>query len=167
MHGANMTFRDGNAQKAASRAGRAAVEAAYVPAELDILRAAGRGARTLPCRNETEAVSELARYGFAPDSGHVPTAPPPSPGKPPAAETRLDRDAFAASGLFDPDWYADVYPDVALGDLDPLDHFLRYGRMLDRSPGPDFDPVVWRSLNPGLHPATDPLAHFMATRRNG
>ena len=164
MHGSNMTFRDGDAQKAAARSGKAAVEAAYSPAELEILRAAGRGARALYCRNEAEAVSELARYGFPSDPGH---APPPPLGGSTVAQTHLDRDALAASGLFDPDWYVEVYPDVALGDLDPLDHFLRYGQVLGRRPGPDFDPVIWRAMHPNLSPAADPLAHFMATCRDG
>jgi hypothetical protein len=35
---------------------------------------------------------------------------------------------------FDPDWYLAAYPDVALSGLRPVEHYLRFGRMLGRSP---------------------------------
>lgn len=40
---------------------------------------------------------------------------------------------------FDSDWYLRKYQDVQLLGLDPAYHFLRYGRILARSPGPGFD----------------------------
>ncbi|MDZ5645627.1 hypothetical protein [Nitrospirillum sp. BR 11828] len=33
-----------------------------------------------------------------------------------------------SSGLFDPDWYLAANPDVAGGELDPLEHYIRFGR---------------------------------------
>lgn len=47
--------------------------------------------------------------------------------------------AIRESGLFDANWYADRYRDAGLLAMDPCLHFLRYGRLLKRSPGPDFD----------------------------
>ncbi|CUH89896.1 Spore coat polysaccharide biosynthesis protein SpsA [Phaeobacter sp. CECT 5382] len=42
------------------------------------------------------------------------------------------------SPLFDPNWYSRTYPDVALTGMSPTEHFLRFGAMLGRDPGPDF-----------------------------
>ncbi|MCV3736657.1 glycosyltransferase family 2 protein [Rhizobium sp. TRM96647] len=40
---------------------------------------------------------------------------------------------------FDSEWYLRKYQDVQMLGLDPAYHFLRYGRLLGRSPGPGFD----------------------------
>lgn len=54
-----------------------------------------------------------------------------------------EHDALAAeieaSGLFDPFWYGEQYPDVGQSGLEPIDHYIRYGMMLRRDPGPGFD----------------------------
>ena len=169
MHGTNMTVQSVDCQKAAARSMADTIRQTLRPGEYEAFRKSGRAAAPLPCSNERAAVAELGLYGFSPDPGHTLTslvdAPTPSAASVP--DVQLDREVFAASGLFDPDWYAEAYPDVALVGLDPLDHFLRYGRTLGRRPGPDFDPLAWRAMHPELPPAADPLAHFMATRRDG
>jgi len=38
------------------------------------------------------------------------------------------------SGLFDAEWYAKKYPDVALSGLDSFDHYKKIGQMLNRLP---------------------------------
>lgn len=35
---------------------------------------------------------------------------------------------------FDPVWYAETYPDVALSGIDPLEHYVKIGRVLNRPP---------------------------------
>ncbi len=60
------------------------------------------------------------------------------------------------SGLFDSEWYAEKYRDVAATGLDPLDHFLRIGIFMDRKPGPNLNQEAFRELplaaaNPSLH----------------
>lgn len=64
------------------------------------------------------------------------------------------------SGLFDEAWYLEQYPDVAHSGMDPVAHYLKYGALLGRNPGPRFDTrgyvranpdVSRRSLNPLLH----------------
>lgn len=45
---------------------------------------------------------------------------------------------IAGSQLFDADWYAARYPDVALSGLDPAEHYARFGGFLRRDPGPVF-----------------------------
>lgn len=37
------------------------------------------------------------------------------------------------SGLFDPQWYASQYPDVALSGLDPFEHYVIYGYIFGRN----------------------------------
>ena len=52
-----------------------------------------------------------------------------------------------SSHEFDPGWYGRQYPDVGFVGMDPALHFLRYGRLLRRSPGLDFDSVfVWKPM---------------------
>lgn len=60
------------------------------------------------------------------------------------------RKALLASGLFDPDWYAKQYPDVALTGMKPLDHFLTAGMLMGRDPGPDFSEPFLRTALPRL-----------------
>ena len=56
------------------------------------------------------------------------------------------REALLASGLFDADWYAQQYPDVALTGLEPLEHFVSVGMLMERDPGPDFSVAFMRSV---------------------
>lgn len=60
------------------------------------------------------------------------------------------RKALLASGLFDPDWYAKQYPDVALTSMKPLDHFLTAGMLMGRDPGPDFSESFLQTALPRL-----------------
>jgi GT2 family glycosyltransferase/glycosyltransferase involved in cell wall biosynthesis len=41
---------------------------------------------------------------------------------------------LASSGLFDPEWYARTYPDVALSGLDPAEHYIHLGVVVGRPP---------------------------------
>ena len=54
------------------------------------------------------------------------------------------RQLVARSDLFDPNWYQATYPDVAASGLAPLDHFVRFGLLLDRDPGPLFCSLFFR-----------------------
>lgn len=49
---------------------------------------------------------------------------------------RIQRAILARSGLFDAEWYAAYYSDVAASRLDPLDHFIRFGAKEGRLWGP-------------------------------
>lgn len=77
------------------------------------------------------------------------------------------RHHLMTSGVFDADWYLSNYPDVALTGLDPVEHFLRVGHMLYRSPGPSFDPKWYASVNDDVIAANmDPLLHFLEHGRH-
>ncbi|HCR96567.1 MULTISPECIES: glycosyltransferase family 2 protein [Halomonas] len=66
------------------------------------------------------------------------------------------------SGLFDENWYVQRYPDAALSQLSPLDHFVNYGWVLGRCPGPNFDPEFYRQTYPDVQASgEDPLVHYL------
>lgn len=76
------------------------------------------------------------------------------------------RAALEKSGLFDPLWYAERYPDVSASGLAPLDHFMRYGLTLGRDPGPDFSETFMRMAAPRRIPVEGPMLreHLLAKR---
>lgn len=71
------------------------------------------------------------------------------------------------AGIFDADWYAERYRDVALTGLDPLSHFAQFGWALGRWPSSSFDPVDYRRRNPDVAAANiDPLLHYVKYGRH-
>lgn len=62
------------------------------------------------------------------------------------------------SGLLDPEWYLERYRDVAMTGMDPAVHYLRYGALMGRDPGPRFSsrfhydlyPYAWRRQHNAL-----------------
>ena len=78
--------------------------------------------------------------------------------------SRLQRAALAIaqSGLFDPVWYLNRYPDVAKADNHPLRHYLTHGAREGRWPGPLFDPSFYMERHPEVRRlAMNPLVHFV------
>lgn len=72
------------------------------------------------------------------------------------------RNLIRDSGLFDEAWYVARFPDVAALGLDPIDHWLRIGSRLGRSPGPAFDTAYYLATYPDVASAgVDPLLHFI------
>ncbi|KPQ22127.1 MAG: hypothetical protein HLUCCA24_00545 [Rhodobacteraceae bacterium HLUCCA24] len=71
-------------------------------------------------------------------------------------------DEIRASGLFDADWYASRYSDVAMTGLEPLEHFARFGLLLKRDPGPMFDTRHYLQTNKDVreHPLL-PFLHYI------
>ncbi|MES3674768.1 glycosyltransferase [Halomonas elongata] len=85
---------------------------------------------------------------------------------------RDDQARLDALGLFDAQWYRSCYPDVDAGPLSPWEHFLQYGVVLGRAPGPGFDPAAYLAANEDVARAgDDPLLHYLrqghAERREG
>lgn len=66
------------------------------------------------------------------------------------------------SRQFDARWYASRYPDVAILGMEPLEHFLKIGEALGRSPGPEFDTKFYRETYAIWHPSGSPLADFLS-----
>lgn len=70
------------------------------------------------------------------------------------------------SGLFDRQWYATEYPDVALLGADPIVHFLQIGALLRRQPSSAFNTAYYLSANPDVENAgVNPLVHYLTHGR--
>ena len=72
----------------------------------------------------------------------------------------LQRYIIKKSGLFDERYYLKSYPDVRLGDIDPIIHYIKYGAREGRNPNPYFDTTFYLNryedvakskINPLLH----------------
>lgn len=61
------------------------------------------------------------------------------------------------SGLLDPVWYLEAYPDVAAANVDPLSHYLHTGWREGRKPSAVFDSDWYRKTH-GV--VGEPVAHF-------
>ena len=71
-------------------------------------------------------------------------------------------DLISKSGLFDPDWYLDQYPDVKMLGMDPIRHFLQVGALLERDPSQQFDTKFYLVNNPDVAAAqVNPLLHYI------
>ncbi|MFD2741609.1 glycosyltransferase family 2 protein [Sulfitobacter aestuarii] len=65
--------------------------------------------------------------------------------------------------LFDGEWYLKRYPDVEALGMDPAEHFIRFGAILQRDPGPQFNTANYLERNPeAATSGVNPLLHFMA-----
>jgi glycosyltransferase involved in cell wall biosynthesis len=74
------------------------------------------------------------------------------------------RELVEASGLFDPAWYLRRYSDVRISKIDPLDHYLDFGGLERREPGPDFDTSWYLSqCSRAQHLEQPPLLHYLRT----
>ena len=66
------------------------------------------------------------------------------------------------TGLFDPDFYRETYPDVRASGADPIVHFLRVGAREGRMPNPLFDPAFYVRSYPEVGEArANPLVHYL------
>ena len=81
---------------------------------------------------------------------------------------KFDREVeiIAASGLFDREWYQAEYPDVKAVGLDPIEHYLQIGALLQRNPSPKFNSKHYLESNPDVAgTGINPLVHFIAFGR--
>lgn len=66
------------------------------------------------------------------------------------------------SGLFEYDFYNDVYADVKESGVDPLEHFFNYGYKEGRRPNPYFEPLWYLEQNPDVQESqVHPLVHYI------
>ena len=71
-------------------------------------------------------------------------------------------DEIRASGLFDETWYLQTYPDVAEAQVDPVEHFLKYGWLEGRNPNASFDTGAYLEQHPNvLDSDLNPLLYFI------
>lgn len=73
-----------------------------------------------------------------------------------------ETETIRRSPYFDRAWYLLTYPDVASAGLDPADHYLRYGAIEGRDPGPLFSSATYLSQYTDVAAAgLNPLLHYM------
>jgi GT2 family glycosyltransferase len=87
-----------------------------------------------------------------------------------AAETtglsQHDFEAVLESGIFDPGFYLKTNPDVASAGVNPLTHYLAYGRFEKRKASATFDPDAYLEANPGVAAAgMEPFLHYVLIGR--
>ncbi|MCQ8241469.1 hypothetical protein [Rhizosaccharibacter radicis] len=64
--------------------------------------------------------------------------------------------------LFDPDWYREQHPDVAMVGVDPVRHYLENGWQEGRDPNPFFDTIGYRNANPDVVASRmNPFLHYL------
>ena len=67
-----------------------------------------------------------------------------------------------ASGLFDKVWYLEKNTDVANAKIDPMAHYLQYGGLEGRDPGPNFSSKWYLDTYPDVRKAgMNPLVHYL------
>jgi len=72
-------------------------------------------------------------------------------------------DAINKSELFDEDWYLNEYPDVTILDMNPIEHYVRYGEKLGRQPSAGFDPKYYLEANADVAAhKISPFYHYIA-----
>jgi Methyltransferase domain len=73
-----------------------------------------------------------------------------------------ERARLTASQLFDSDWYARTYPDVAAAGIDPAAHYLSSGAAEGRDPGPQFSTDGYLRRYPDVAATgANPLLHYL------
>ena len=66
------------------------------------------------------------------------------------------------SDLFDSDWYLQRYQDVASLGIDPIEHYVRFGTLLGRSPHPLFDAPWYSAYHTDVaRSGKEALMHFI------
>jgi len=79
----------------------------------------------------------------------------------PDAKDRFERSVLLESGLFEPAWYLQRYPDVAEDGADPALHYLRHGAAEGRDPGQDFSTANYFHDHPDVAKARlNPVVHY-------
>ena len=64
--------------------------------------------------------------------------------------------------LFDAAWYRARYPDIGAANIDPFEHFLRYGLAEGRDPNAFFDAAWYRASYPDVASSgMPPLLHYL------
>ena len=75
---------------------------------------------------------------------------------------QLFRAGVDPNPYFDSDWYMSTYQDVATSGLDPLFHYVLFGKVEDRKTNPLFDPIIYLRKHPELRELQGTLlAHFI------
>jgi hypothetical protein len=104
--------------------------------------------------NDLIARAERLECGLAPGADAHPHAA--------SFDAPADAELVRLSGLFDPEWYLAMNPDVAGSGDNPLWHYLQHGWRENRQPGPLFDARLYLKRRPDLgERRINPLVHYL------
>jgi len=81
---------------------------------------------------------------------------------PPEWQFAEDYRLAGGDGGVDRAWYLQKYPEVATAGVDPVEHYLRYGRSERRDPRPDFSTSGYLVANKEIE--GNPLVHYLKRR---
>src|SRR5271166_1641303 len=71
-------------------------------------------------------------------------------------------EAVLLSGVFDPHFYVNAYPDIAQAGVNPLLHYLEHGRFEGRKASKSFDPKLYLEANPDVaNSGIEPFLHYV------
>ncbi|MGB7800486.1 glycoside hydrolase family 99-like domain-containing protein [Buttiauxella sp.] len=71
-------------------------------------------------------------------------------------------DILNGSELFDSEWYKETYPDVELLNMEPAEHYLKYGWRMLRDPSVEFSTKFYLKFNADVKEAgVNPLIHYI------
>lgn len=69
---------------------------------------------------------------------------------------------FLSSSLFDKEWYVLEYPEVADGNMSPVEHYLAIGAALGYNPSPNFDSYFYMETYQDVaESGMNPLYHYL------
>lgn len=71
-----------------------------------------------------------------------------------------------SSKFFDKKYYLHEYPDIALADADPAEHYCMIGWTEGRNPSEEFSTELYIKLNSDKMPKMNPLVHYETQGRN-
>jgi hypothetical protein len=78
------------------------------------------------------------------------------------AELQKEVELLLTSDYFDPDWYLSSYLDVAASNINPAEHYLKFGAKEGRLPSPRFDGNWYLQSYPDVDIGDiNPLIHFI------
>jgi hypothetical protein len=79
-----------------------------------------------------------------------------------STEPETELQILERSGLFDEKFYRESNPDVAVGEVSPLEHYFHFGAFEGRPPNPLFDSAYCLITNPDVAKAgVNPALHYL------
>lgn len=81
-------------------------------------------------------------------------------------ELKKATDAIRASNDFDEKWYLKTYKDVGMLGMNAAEHYYKYGALMCRDPGPDFQTQFYLTTHPAAaRQNANPLLHYLQAQK--
>jgi GT2 family glycosyltransferase len=113
--------------------------------------------RLFALHQQARAISDAMRISTTPKFTGPGVDIAPRPLRPARSSVRKSAGAL----LFDDAWYLGQNPDIAAEDIDPLEHYLKWGTVEGRNPNPLFETTWYLARNPDVAgQGLNPLEHY-------